>query len=131
MRERNEPSIEQFRYHDAAQSVWHFIWDEFCDWYVELKKDSGDSGRMTMAIFEQTLCLCSIPLMPFLTEELWHRLGAQREGESISLPALSAVRRKARRSQRSAKSSSYRMSSRRAAIFAPTLVSIRSCLWKV
>ena len=75
-------SIETFRYHDAAQTIWHFIWDDFCDWYIELKKDSGDWDRIRK-VFEQTLALLH-PLMPFITEELWHRF-AEREGESISL----------------------------------------------
>jgi valyl-tRNA synthetase len=77
-------SIESFRYHDAAQTIWHFIWDDFCDWYIELKKDSGDWARIRR-VFEQTLCLLH-PLMPFITEELWHRF-AEREGDSISLQA--------------------------------------------
>ena len=77
-------SIETFRYHDAAQTIWHFIWDDFCDWYIELKKDSGDWARIRK-VFEQTLALLH-PLMPFITEELWHRF-AEREGESISLEA--------------------------------------------
>ncbi len=75
-------AIQTFRYHEAAQAIWHFIWDDFCDWYIELKKDSADWARIR-AMFEQTLCLLH-PLMPFLTEELWHRF-ADREGQSISL----------------------------------------------
>ncbi|HVW07136.1 MAG TPA: valine--tRNA ligase, partial [Bryobacteraceae bacterium] len=75
-------SIEAFRYHDAAQTIWHFIWDDFCDWYIELKKDSGDWARIRQ-IFEQTLRLLH-PLMPFITEELWHRFG-EREGQSLSV----------------------------------------------
>ena len=74
-------AIEQFRYHEAAQAVWHFFWDEFCDWYIELKKlrfteGSGlnDDWRNLLAAFESALRLLH-PVMPFLTEELWHRLG--------------------------------------------------------
>ncbi len=77
-------AIETFRYHEAAQTIWHFIWDDFCDWYIELKKARGDWNRIA-GVFEQTLRLLH-PLMPFITEELWHRLGA-REGESISVQA--------------------------------------------
>ncbi len=74
-------AIETFRYHDAAQTIWHFIWDDFCDWYIELKKDSGDWDRIRK-VFEQTLLLLH-PLMPFISEELWHRLG-NPEDQSIS-----------------------------------------------
>ncbi len=86
-------AIEQYRYHEAAQTVWHFIYDDFCDWYIELKKlrfieGSGlnEEWRNLLAVFESALRLLH-PVMPFLTEELWHRLGAE-EGASISLAAF-------------------------------------------
>jgi valyl-tRNA synthetase len=73
-------AIEQYRYHEAAQLLWHFFWHEFCDWYLELKKpgfqeNSGlDAGwRNALAAFETALRLLH-PVMPFLTEELWQRL---------------------------------------------------------
>ena len=93
-REMNR-AIEQYRFHEAAQLVWHFIYDDFCDWYIELKKmkfveDSGlnDDWRNLLAAFESMLRLLH-PVMPFLTEELWHRLGAEEE-KSISLVAFPA-----------------------------------------
>ncbi len=83
-------AIGQYRYHEAAQSVRRFFWDEFCDWYVELKKfrfveNSGlnDDWKNLLPVFETSLRLLH-PVMPFLTEELWHRLGGE-EGRSISL----------------------------------------------
>jgi valyl-tRNA synthetase len=86
-------AIAAHRYHEAAQSVWQFFWGEFCDWYVELKKlrfqeNSGlnDDWRNLLAAFESALRLLH-PVMPFLTEELWHRLGAS-EDRSISLSAF-------------------------------------------
>ncbi len=74
-------AIDHYRYHEAAQSIWHFIYDDFCDWYIELKKISGDWGNI-LAVFESTLRLLH-PVMPFITEELWHRMGGE-EGASIS-----------------------------------------------
>jgi valyl-tRNA synthetase len=86
-------AIETYRYHEAAHIVWHFIYDDFCDWYIELKKlrfveGSGlnDDWRNLLAAFESTLRLLH-PAMPFLTEELWHRLGAD-ENTSISLQSF-------------------------------------------
>jgi valyl-tRNA synthetase len=86
-------AIEQHRYHEAAHIVWHFIYDDFCDWYIELKKlhfvaGSGltEDWRNLLAVFESALRLLH-PVMPFLTEELWHRLGGE-EGASISLTAF-------------------------------------------
>jgi len=75
-------AIESYRYHEAAQTIWHFIYDDFCDWYIELKKISGDWSHIR-EVFDATLRLLH-PVMPFLTEELWHRM-ADREGDSISL----------------------------------------------
>ena len=84
-------AIAQYRYHEAAQTLWHFFWHEFCDWYLELKKprfreNSGlDSGwRNTLAAFETALRLLH-PAMPFLTEELWQRMGPARTNRPISL----------------------------------------------
>ena len=86
-------AIDQFRYHEAAQEIWHFFWHEFCDWYLELKKLRLDAGtgltadwRNLLAAFETSLRLLH-PVMPFLTEELWQRLveGAAHRPKSIAL----------------------------------------------
>ena len=82
--EQASRAIEQCRYHEAAQVLWHFFWHEFCDWYLELKKahfqeNSGLTAgwRNTLAAFETALRLLH-PAMPFLTEELWQRLATDR-----------------------------------------------------
>ena len=87
-------AIDANRYHEASQAIWHFIYDDFCDWYIELKKISGNWGSI-LAVFDATLRLLH-PVMPFITEELWHRLG-NPDDRSISLepypqynPALDA-----------------------------------------
>jgi valyl-tRNA synthetase len=83
--EQTNRAIEQYRYHEAAQLLWHFIWHEFCDWYLELKKlrfreNSGlnSDWRNILAAFETALRLLH-PAMPFLTEELWQRLAKSAE----------------------------------------------------
>jgi valyl-tRNA synthetase len=68
-------AFELHRYHEAADAAWTFFWDEFCDWYLELKKSESDWG-FAYEVHEKTLLLLH-PLMPFLTEELWHRRGHQ------------------------------------------------------
>jgi valyl-tRNA synthetase len=84
-------AIEQYRYHEAAQLLWHFFWHEFCDWYLELKKprfqeNSGVNAdwRNVLAAFETALRLLH-PAMPFLTEELWQRLAGGRPTRPVSL----------------------------------------------
>ena len=73
-------ALEAYRFHDAAYVVYHFFWDEYCDWYLELIKPrlaSSDRGQARAAygnligIFEATLRMLS-PFMPFITEEIWH-----------------------------------------------------------
>ncbi|MGO9262562.1 MAG: valine--tRNA ligase [Bryobacteraceae bacterium] len=84
-------ALENYRYHEAAQMLWHFFWHEFCDWYLELKKlrfqeASGlNAGwRNTLAAFETALRLLH-PAMPFLTEELWQRLATDRRTRPVSI----------------------------------------------
>ncbi len=87
--------IEKFRYHEAANLLYHFFWDEFCDWYIELKKlgfqeNSGltPEWKNMLAALERALRLLH-PLMPFITEELWQRLTADTKNrpKSIALAA--------------------------------------------
>jgi valyl-tRNA synthetase len=73
-------ALAQHRYHEFAQELRHFIWDDFCDWYLEVKKSrfiegSGQDEHWTavITVYETMLRLLH-PLMPFLTEELWQRL---------------------------------------------------------
>jgi valyl-tRNA synthetase len=89
--EQANRAIGQFRYHEVAHLLYHFIWHEFCDWYLELKKLRFREGsgltpewKNLLAAFERTLRLLH-PLMPFLSEELWQRLTAKVEGRPKSL----------------------------------------------
>jgi valyl-tRNA synthetase len=78
-------AIEQYRYHEFAQLLWHFFWHEFCDWYLELKKVSATGWGNAVAAFETALRLLH-PAMPFLTEELWQRLDLpEGHAQSIAL----------------------------------------------
>ena len=71
----------QHRYNDAANALYHFWWDDFCDRYLEAKKFDADWSYAYLA-YEKALRLLH-PLMPFVTEELWQRLGAP--GKSIAV----------------------------------------------
>jgi valyl-tRNA synthetase len=87
--------IERFRYHEAANLLYHFFWDDFCDWYIELKKPTFEENsgltpewKNMLAALERALRLLH-PLMPFITEELWQRLTIETKGrpKSIALAA--------------------------------------------
>ena len=76
-------ALETYQFHEAVQLLYHFFWDDFCDWYIELVKDEitseevntkRDAARIRiLTIIEQSLRLLH-PFMPFLTEELWQKL---------------------------------------------------------
>ncbi len=85
----NEVNIafDQFRFNDAAQALYSFVWGTVCDWFVELSKpllNSDDSKiknetRQTMGwVIDHCLILLH-PIMPFITEELWETLSKRNE----------------------------------------------------
>jgi valyl-tRNA synthetase len=89
-------AIDTYRYHEAAQTLWHFVWHEFCDWYIELKKlrfeeNSGLNAhwRNLLTVYEMSLRLLH-PVMPFITEELWQRL-AKADGDRADRPVSVAI----------------------------------------
>jgi valyl-tRNA synthetase len=69
-------AFDELRYDDMANAIYHFVWDRFCDWYVELVKGAFDAETKAVAAwaFDQILVMLH-PLMPFITEELWHAIG--------------------------------------------------------
>jgi valyl-tRNA synthetase len=76
--------IDQYRFNDAATTLYRFLWGEFCDWGIELSKASKDSVSELGSIFKEALKLLH-PFMPFITEYLYHRLSSTtlENGNSI------------------------------------------------
>ena len=77
-----DEALEAYRFNDAAQTLYAFIWGKVCDWYVEFSKpllnaegeQAQEETRATMAwVLDQCLILLH-PIMPFITEELWGNL---------------------------------------------------------
>jgi valyl-tRNA synthetase len=87
-------AIEEYRFNEAANTAYQFVWHEFCDWYLELAKgslyDSGDPQRQATSravlaeVFSRVLRLLH-PFMPFITEELMQRLPGA-EGSIMTAP---------------------------------------------
>ena len=71
-------AFDELRYDEMADAIYHFVWGTFCDWYVELVKGAFDQESRAVAAwaFDQILVMLH-PLMPFITEELWHAMGAR------------------------------------------------------
>ncbi len=84
-------AIEAYEFHQAVQLLYHFFWDDFCDWYIELSKSDvtaeQESAARTEArsrlltVLEQALRLLH-PFMPYITEELWQRLPGEKQSHA-------------------------------------------------
>jgi valyl-tRNA synthetase len=71
-----DQAMADLRFDAAANAIYHFVWDQFCDWYIELIKGSFDDETKAVAgwVLDQILVMLH-PFMPFVTEELWSKLG--------------------------------------------------------
>lgn len=86
-------ALDKFEINNATKIIYSFVWNDFCDWYIELSKtrlykgeENEKSAVLTRALglFEEMLKVVH-PFMPYITEEIWHLLEERKEGESISM----------------------------------------------
>ena len=82
-------AFAEYRFNDAASAVYQFTWRELCDWYIEMTK-VGQTEEMRDTLLyclENTLRLLH-PIMPFVTEDIWHRLPIEHDRPSISISSF-------------------------------------------
>lgn len=88
---------EKYEFGEVGRALYNFIWDDFCDWYIEMAKlplygEDEDAKKMTRSVLayvlDNTMRLLH-PFMPFITEEIWQSL--PHEGESITIAAWPTV----------------------------------------
>ncbi|MEC7818612.1 MAG: valine--tRNA ligase [Pseudomonadota bacterium] len=85
-RDTLDKALAELRFDAAANTIYHFVWDRFCDWYLELIKGQidGETRKVAGWALDQILVMLH-PFMPFITEELW-----SKQGQRADYPLITA-----------------------------------------
>jgi len=93
-------ALDNYRFNEAAGTIYKFVWHEFCDWYLEIikptlyAKEKQNERQSTLSVLRrvlQDILLLLHPFMPFVTEEIWHKLpGTEGSIMKAAFPATSS-----------------------------------------
>ncbi|MDD5136562.1 MAG: class I tRNA ligase family protein, partial [Candidatus Omnitrophica bacterium] len=77
--------LDEYKFNEAANAIYEFVWHEFCDWYIEIAKTAiGEKSSQTILykVLEKSLRMLH-PIMPFVTEEIWQKLPRVTPGDDF------------------------------------------------
>ncbi len=86
-----ENDFESYRLNEALKKLYSLVWDDFCDWYIEVSKSDTPGENMSKENLERALGLFELlmkllhPFMPFITEEIWQRIQPRTENEALTI----------------------------------------------
>jgi valyl-tRNA synthetase len=86
-----EQDFEKYRLNEALKKIYSLIWDDFCDWYIEVSKSADYKENMPAQNLERALGFFEIlmkmlhPFMPFITEEIWQRIQHRSDDEALTI----------------------------------------------
>jgi valyl-tRNA synthetase len=88
-----EIALNDYRFNDAANRIYQFVWNSYCDWYVELTKpiftgmdeEAKRETRATVAFIRDEILKMLHPFMPFITEELWQVTASNRDEKLLAI----------------------------------------------
>ncbi|MFA8341774.1 MAG: valine--tRNA ligase [Rhodothermaceae bacterium] len=92
-------ALDKFDVNGAVKIIYHFVWNDFCDWYIELSKNKlySDDQEVKAAVLSRAISLFEDmlkmihPFMPFISEEIWQLVTERKDGESISTQSYPEV----------------------------------------
>ncbi len=101
---RTRRALDEYKFNDAANEIYQFTWTELCDWYLELSKGTlydkepaneprRQAARHTLRTVFEALVRLFHPIMPFLSEEIWHQLGCKGTVMTAPYPRTRGVPR--------------------------------------
>ena len=79
--------LDEFKFNEAANAIYEFLWHEFCDWYIEISKPDLEEKTTQLILYkvlEKSLRMLH-PVMPFVTEEIWQKLPHDKDSLSDSI----------------------------------------------
>ena len=91
-----EEDFEKYRLNEALKKIYSLVWDDFCDWYIELCKADGPGQNMPKENLERALGIFEIlmkmlhPFMPFITEEIWQRISPRTVDNALTISSWPA-----------------------------------------